>query len=322
MRPEITVLMSCYNAENWLEEAVESVLSQTYSNFEFILVDDGSKDETLGIIRKYEKSDSRIKVITKVNTGLSDSLNAGIAQAQGLWTARLDADDISEPTRLEKQLAFISSNPQTVLLGTGFLEIDADGVIIKQHQYPSGNKVLRSHLEKCLRFFPHSSAFYRTADVQMISGYNKKYTSAQDWDLWLRLSDSGEIACLNEPLVRIRQHANQISHAGSGKMNTIEAQMTITSHFLRKLGVIDPTSGDDLEWIRFRNWVELQIDEEGVFEMRRIWLTAREKFFCHNNRLIGGAHFVKQLFNKYKLNDSSLPMRLAQEWHNEIHAGK
>jgi glycosyltransferase involved in cell wall biosynthesis len=326
MQPEITVLMSCYNAEEWLDEAIDSVLSQTYKNFEFILVDDGSTDNTLHLIQKYEKIDSRIKVITKVNTGLSDSLNVGIAQAQGTWTARIDADDICEPTRLEKQVNFVKNRPQTVLLGTDFLEIDAKGAIIKSHRYPSENKALKSNLEKCLRFFPHSSAFYRTANVQAIGGYNKKYASVQDWDLWLRLSESGEIACLSEPLVRIRQHANQISHAGSGKVNTIEAQMTRISHFLRKFGATDPMTGDDIEWIRFRDWVELRIDEEGIFEMRKIWLTAREKFFRHNNKLVGGLHFTKQLFStvnpvtliKHKLIDSDLPKRLAQEWHRKL----
>jgi glycosyltransferase involved in cell wall biosynthesis len=322
MQPEITVLMSCYNAEAWLDEAIESVLSQTYKNFEFILVDDGSTDNTLHLIQKHEKIDSRIKVITKVNTGLSDSLNVGIAQAQGTWTARIDADDICEPTRLEKQLDFVKNRPQTILLGTGFLEIDANGEIIKQHQYPTEDKVLKSNLEKCLRFFPHSSAFYRTANVQAIGGYNKKYANTQDWDLWLRLSESGELACLNEPLVRIRQHQNQISHAGSGKVSTIEVQMARTTHFLRKLGFKDPTTEDESEWIGFRDWVEQRVDEEGIFEIRKTWLTARGKFFRHNNRLIGALDFTKHLFSsanpatliKNQFMGSDLPRRLAQQW--------
>jgi hypothetical protein len=184
-------------------------------------------------------------------------------------------------------------------------------------------KTLKYNLEKGLRFFPHSAAFYQTASVKAINGYNKKYASAQDWDLWLRLSESGEIACLNESLVRIRQHPNQISHAGSGKVNTIEAQMTRISHFLRKIGAQDPMAGDDTEWKCFRDWVELRIDEEGVFEMRKIWLAAREKFFLHNNKLLGGLHFAKQLFStvdpvtliKHKLIDPDLPQQLAQEWY-------
>jgi glycosyltransferase involved in cell wall biosynthesis len=322
MQPEVTVLMSCYNAEDWLAEAIGSVLAQTYRNFEFILVNDGSTDNTLNLIQEYGKIDSRIKIITKDNSGLSDSLNVGIAQARGVWTARLDADDICELTRLEKQLAFVQAEPQTVLLGTDFLEIDANGSALKAHRYPAGDKELKYNLKRCLRFFPHSSAFYRTAIVQSIGGYNKEYVNAQDWDLWLRLSENGRLACLNEPLVRIRKHANQISHAGSGKTQIIEAQTAIIRHFLREFGSIDPMTEDNLEWIRFRDWVEMRIGENGIFEQRKDWAIAREEFFRNDNRIIGLFNFTRQLFSsahtatliKNKFIDSNLPSCLAQEW--------
>lgn len=322
MQPEITVLMSCYNAEDWLPEAIESVLSQTYQNFEFILVDDGSTDNTLNLIRKYEQTDSRIKVITKLNTGVSDSLNIGLSQAQGLWTAKLDADDICEVTRLEKQLAFVHAKPKTVLLGTGFVEIDANGSPLKTHQYPSDDKALKYNLERILRFFPHSSAFYRTATVQAIGGYNKDYIIAQDWDLWLRLSEHGELACLNEPLVRIRKHANQLSHVSSSKTYIIEAHTAIIRHFLRRSGLTNLMTEDSTESINFRDWVEKRIGEEGIFEQGKDWVNAREKFFRNKNRLIGGINFTKQLFSsahvgtliKNKFMGSDLPNRLAQEW--------
>jgi len=94
--PTITVLMSCYNAERWLDEAVRSVLNQTFDNFEFIIIDDGSVDGTLSLVRRYASTDSRIIVVAKQNTGLSDSLNVGVQMARGKWIARLDADDLCE----------------------------------------------------------------------------------------------------------------------------------------------------------------------------------------------------------------------------------
>ena len=131
--PEVSVLMSCYNASRWLHEAIDSVLTQTFENFEFVLVDDGSTDDTWNIIQSYRDRDERIVPISKKNTGLPDSLNVGIAKARGAWIARLDADDVCEPTRLEEQVKFVSKHPEVVLLGTGCVEIDEQGGVKKKH---------------------------------------------------------------------------------------------------------------------------------------------------------------------------------------------
>ncbi len=140
--PEVTVLMSCRNASRWLQEAIESVLTQTFPDFEFVLIDDGSSDRTWEIVQQYAKCDSRIVPIAKRPTGLSDSLNVGINRARGRWIARLDADDLSEPTRLQEQVRFVRSHPTTVLLGSAFIEIDESGRSIRRHSYPA------SHLGK------------------------------------------------------------------------------------------------------------------------------------------------------------------------------
>ena len=125
--PAITVLMSCFNAARWLEESINSVLKQSYTDFEFIIVDDGSTDNTLDIIYRFAATDSRIVVITKSNSGLSDSLNVGLKIAKGEWIARLDADDVCEPTRLEKQAELAFANSNLVFIGTGLTIIDDTG---------------------------------------------------------------------------------------------------------------------------------------------------------------------------------------------------
>src|SRR5687767_6042714 len=99
--PECSVVMSCYNASAWLSEALDSVLNQTFQDFELIIVDDGSTDDTRKIIEEYAARETRIVSIVKANSGLADSLNVGVARARGRWVARLDADDVCEPERLE-----------------------------------------------------------------------------------------------------------------------------------------------------------------------------------------------------------------------------
>lgn len=321
--PEVTVLMSCYNASRWLHEAIESVLCQTFGNFEFILVDDGSTDETWDIIRVYRDRDQRIVPIRKENTGLQDSLNVGIALARGQWIARLDADDLCEPDRLAEQLMFVRNHPEVVLLGTGFVEINAQGRFIKKHMYPSGHRKLLRHLERLQRFFPHSSAFYRVDEVRNVGGYNSRFRRTEDWRLWIELASRGKIACLPKPLVRIRKHSSQISLDNNGRRQLYDGIAATVCHYLQRAGCEDPSVGANTdEWIAFLAWVENRIDESSTFKRRKAWADARAEYFERNNRMIGAFHFGTRLLKSghavalmwEKAFGSSLPERLAREW--------
>ena len=321
MQPEISVLMSCYNAEKWLSEAIDSLLSQTYENFDLILINDGSNDDTVNIIAKYEKLDHRIKVISKSNTGLPDSLNVGILQARGKWIARLDADDISEPSRLEEQLNFVKSNDKVLLLGTGFSEIDTNGEVVKIHRFPTQHKSLKYHLEYFQTFFPHSSAFYKTSAVKYLGGYRPQIRVAEDIDLWLRLLERGDLGCLDRPLVRIRKHDNQISHSESGKRQMVDAYAANISYFIRQFGKTDPIQSNT-DCSQFIDWVEMCLDEDGIFDSSKNWEIARADFFNNPNRLLGGLDLTKYLFTsknttsriKKKLIGSNIGQRLATKW--------
>lgn len=324
IKPKVSVLMSCYNGSRWLREAIDSVLIQTYKNFEFILIDNGSTDETWNIIQSYRDKDKRIVAISKENMGLAaDSLNMGIAQAKGEWIARLDADDLCEPTRLEEQVNFVHKHPKVVLLGTGFFEIDEHGKAIKKHLYPSKHHVLVRHLEHLQRFFPHSSAFYRVDVVRQVGGYNLRFPLADDWRLWLELSLRGKIAALPKFLVRVRKHSSQVSCENNGRPQLCEATAGTICHLLQKAGCKDPSvdmSAD--EWIVFRNWVEKRMEELGIFERRKAWTDARAKYFATGNRLNGVIHFSTHLLQSgyasvliwEKFFGSSLPQRLVREW--------
>ena len=125
--PTISVLMAVYNGELWLKESIRSVLKQTFSNFEFIIINDGSEDSSVEIIESFIKKDTRILLFNKSNTGLADSLNYGMMQAKGKWVARIDADDICESNRLQEQLDFVKLNKDYVLVGSGLNIIDEKG---------------------------------------------------------------------------------------------------------------------------------------------------------------------------------------------------
>lgn len=326
--PEVSVLMSCYNGGRWLGEAIESVLAQTYRDFEFVIVDDGSKDNTLDIIRKYAAMDARIVVVQKSNTGLADSLNTGLASAKGAWIARVDQDDLCEPVRIERQLAFAHAHHGVVLLGSGFSEIDEHAAVIKKHAYPSGHAALVSRLEHLQGFFPHSSAFYKAAAVNSVGRYNIRITRAEDWRLWLELSLKGDIACLPEPLVRIRKHAGQMSLDNNGARQFCDAAAATVCHLLRKNGDTDPsTTPDPKAWTRFLVWIDNEIAGHGALVRRKAWGEARCAFFYSGNgvsgtikcarRILMSGYAIELLYEKFF--GSRLPEKLAREW---VAAGK
>jgi len=321
--PDVTVLMSCYNGSKWLEEAIISVLNQTYKAFEFVLINDGSSDETWNIIQKYSKIDNRIVAINKLNSGLADSLNFGISIARGKWIARIDDDDLSEPNRLLEQFEYVQKNPNIVLLGSGFTEIDENKVFIKKHLYPRSHKQLLKNLERSKKFFPHSSAFYRTDVVKNIGGYNKRILRAEDRCLWLNIATIGEIACLSKPLVVVRKHSDQISLVENGRIQLCDVTAVEVCHFLKKFGYKDPSNELDInKWLEFRKWVEERIFILEIFQRQELWVNARKKYFNTKNKFYAINIFIKDIihtgnfFNIFyeKIFGSTLPKKLAKEW--------
>lgn len=321
--PEISVVMSCYNAADFLAEAIESILQQTFTDFEFIVIDDGSSDSTLDIIKKYSAKDSRIVVIDKKNSGLTDSLNIGINVSRGRWIARLDADDIALPTRLEEQIAFVNRSAEIVLLGSDFIEIDQHGKVIKAQSYPTLHNELVTNLRNLKRFFPHSSAMYRSDLVNKVGRYSPRIVCAEDWDLWLRLAEYGKIACLNKPLVKIRKHSQQVSHDGAGRTQALHALAASVCHFLRSKGTIDPSTCDkDAHWRLFIKWIDLRVRQEMYFERQQEWSQLRQKYLSAGNKNLGAWRLVNALVaskNPFqiihnKLFSSGIPETLANEW--------
>lgn len=331
--PAVTVLMSCYNGSRWLPEAIESVLAQTLRDFELVLVDDGSKDRTLEIIREYAAKDPRITVLAKPNTGLADSLNSGLALAKGAWVARVDQDDICEPERLQKQLSYAITHPGLVLLGSGFSEINEAGEVVKKHNYPAGHHALTSRLERLQGFFPHSSAFYKTSAALKVGGYNRRFTRAEDRGLWLSLSLQGKVSCLPQPLVKIRKHSSQMSLDDGGIRQLCDSVATVVCHLLKKNGKEDPSVVlSNTKWEAFLAWLDTMVEKSGLISQRRAWWEARAVFLSCHNKWKGFLRFALTLLESghvfdavaMKLFGSSLPRAFADEWsrHNAEEHGR
>lgn len=321
----ITVLMSVYNGERWLAESIQSVLNQTFSDFEFLIVDDGSSDGTAQILNEIAITDHRVRIIKKHNTGLADSLNCGIAEAKGVWIARQDADDVSEPGRLLKQWQAVQSMPSVVLTGSAFVLINDEGREGRRYRLPRSNTRLASWLSTGKRFFPHSSAFFNRDIVQRIGGYRQRIKRAQDRDLWLRLSEVGEIACIGEPLVKIRKHDDQISHDEGGQRQLIDSSVASASYWLRKYGLSDPVEGDEKSFLLFHSWVAATLADWRVFEMasERKLLTAEQLIWRRrlisilNEIMRGRVSMIRQvLWNRYFGN--RLGKRLANHYIHQF----
>jgi hypothetical protein len=201
--PKVTVLMAVYNGDRYLREAIESILGQSFQDFEFLIVNDGSTDSSREVILSYD--DPRIRLIdNEKNLGQTRSLNRGLELAKGKFIARQDADDISAPQRLARQTAFLESQPEVALAGTWYQEVDASGTLIAERQLPSTWTEIRWWL---LFFCPfvHSSVMFRKSMVlDRIGQYDETLAYSQDYDLWLRIARVLPVANLEEYLVKFR----------------------------------------------------------------------------------------------------------------------
>ena len=212
--------MSVYNGAKFLAEAIDSILAQTFTDFEFIVIDDASSDDSLHIINSYK--DARIIVLQNTkNIGLTKSLNIGIAKAKGKYIARMDADDISMPKRLEKQFGFMEEHLEFAFCGTRAKTINDVGKEISFFKPPTdSSKILALLIFK--NCFFHSSLIIRTEKILRVSGYNENYKYAQDYKLYLELFKNKCYGInLKEQLLVYRVLNSNISHTNSDKQEDL-----------------------------------------------------------------------------------------------------
>lgn len=209
----ISILLSVHNGERFIRDAVLSLLTQTHREFELLIVDDASTDKTRDTLEELVTQDHRIRVITNAtNLGLTRSLNIALRQAQDDFVARMDADDIAMPDRLEKQLAYLESHPDIDVVGTAYEWIDETDHVIGRPNVITGPDDIHRALPRTNPLL-HSSVLLRRSALERVHGYEESYRRAQDYDLWLRLSRTARFANLPEVLMQKRLAKNMISFA-------------------------------------------------------------------------------------------------------------
>ncbi len=217
-RPLVSVILPVHNGpRRYLDLAVASILRQTYDNLELLIMDDGSGPETAAALDAMARHDGRIRLFRQANTGLGKALNHLIRQAQGDLVARQDADDISEPERLERQVSFLRSHPEVMLLGTGCLLIDAQGRVLHHQRVIADPSILKLRLPHANQFV-HGSVMFR-AEVFRHFQYQEECRYAQDYELFLRIAERHAIGNLDLPLYRYRLNPDSISERKSGEQH-------------------------------------------------------------------------------------------------------
>lgn len=242
--PRVTVLMPVFNGEKYLGEAIESILNQTFADFEFLIINDGSTDNSVSIIQSYP--DSRIKLLhNDGNRGLIATLNRGIEFARGEYIARMDCDDISLPKRLAKQMEFMDQHQEVGVCGTWISTIGRNKVVKPPTEHDA--IVCRLMFESCLL---HPTVIIRRS-VLRENGifYDHGYLHAEDYELWVRCSKFCKLANLGEVLFHYRIHPHQVSEVYSRQQ--IDSANRVKLLQLEGVGVVPTTEEVDLH---FRLW--------------------------------------------------------------------
>lgn len=210
--PLVSVVMPAHNASRHISIAIESILQQTFKDFEFIIVNDNSSDKTASLIKKYARKDSRIRLLNNSKRlDIAGSLNKGIENAKSNIIARMDADDISYPNRFELQYKLIQKSKKIVAVGSNIILIDSSENVIGLRNYPQESKKLKKCLFKYSPF-AHPVVMFRKDVFEKVGKYNPKYSPTEDLDLWFRLGKNHEFKSIPKPLLKYRLSEKSSSH--------------------------------------------------------------------------------------------------------------
>jgi len=211
--PCVSVVLPVYNGLPYLHAAISSILSQSFADFELIIIDDGSTDESASVVNQFD--DQRIRFLRQDNQGLARTLNRGISLSRGRYIARQDADDLSDPERFAQQVAYMDSNPDCVLLGTWAQIMEVDRLVERYHRHPVDEAEIRYQM-LFNNPFVHSSVMLQRAILQRVGGYttdSERYI-LEDYELWSRLSRIGSVANVGKVLQIYREIPGSLSRVG------------------------------------------------------------------------------------------------------------
>jgi glycosyltransferase involved in cell wall biosynthesis len=211
--------MPVRDGERFLDEALDSICTQTFGDFELVVVDDGSTDSTPNLLER--RRDPRLRSLRATGTGLVAALQQGLAATRGRYVARMDADDISEPHRLERQVALAEQLPRAALVASWVTVIDESGGALRREVLPTRHMDLARRL--LLRNpFAHGSVLLRREAVDEVGGYRDDYGANEDYDLWRRLARGWELACIPESLYRYRIHSAAVTQTDPSRVELRE----------------------------------------------------------------------------------------------------
>ncbi|XAG07680.1 glycosyltransferase [Vibrio metschnikovii] len=243
--PKVSVVMSVYNGEKYLEEAIQSILDQTFTDFEFIIINDGSIDKTLEIIQSYINKDNRIVLISRENKGLITSLNEGLNLAKGQYIARMDADDVSLPDRLSEQVKVMEEKKEVIICGTWIRKLYEDGNTELSKYYVNDSAIKAKLVRACC--FAHPTVMLR-ADIfkKNLLFYEQEYLHAEDYALWAKASSYGNFYNIPKVLLNYRVLNNSITRlADKNETQRIDVYKKIQKIIFDKLTI--PTSELNIE---------------------------------------------------------------------------
>jgi glycosyltransferase involved in cell wall biosynthesis len=240
MTPLVSVVMPVRNGARWLDEAIESVTQQTLPDLELLVIDDGSTDKTPQILSDWSSRDARIRLFSQCTHGLVAALNYGLTQARGSFFARLDADDRAMPRRLERQVQILSNNPAIGLLGSWAKQINENGQTKRDLKPETCPRKLADILERANPFI-HSTVMLRADLARQLGGYRAAFEAAEDYDLWLRMSEVTLVANVAEPLIYYRRHSANVT-ARQATRQSFSARLAQRAARIRRLTSRDPAS--------------------------------------------------------------------------------
>lgn len=243
MTPAISVLLPVYNGGAFLGKAIESILQQSFADFEFIIINDGSKDGSGDVINHYAAQDKRIVAVHQPNAGLITTLNRGLEMARAPLIARMDADDIALPHRFARQFKFMNDNPQIAICGSNIRLINQHDIQSRDILYPVTPEQVKAMMPQGSPL-AHPTVMMRRDIIVNAGGYRRMYKHAEDYDLWLRIGEQHAIANIPDVLLLYRQHDDKVSfqHAKQQALSTFAAQLASK---MRLAGKQDPTENLD-----------------------------------------------------------------------------
>jgi len=274
--PRVSVIIPVYNAEKYIKEAVDSVLGQTYRDLEIIIVDDGSTDDTGKILDSYD--DARIRVVRQENQGVVRALNKAINTARGEYIVRMDADDISLPERVEKEVRFLDAHKNVGLVGSSFIRVDEDGG--EAGPYKAGEEA-----DGTGRNYPfcQGSVTFRKECAQKAGLYREGLESVEDYDLWLRISEISDVAVISEPLGKYRVHFNSASISDCFQQYRKSLLVKMLAEEKRKYGKdrLDSLEEKDINRILDNIFPRTKRNENGILSGKYLYLA--EVLYCTGN---------------------------------------